>query len=194
MTLRDRILEEAIHAVDDHGPDGLRVHEIARRVDCSVSALYVHFGSRDGLVEAAMVERLRRDDGVSLEDLADRLDRCRSARAARTLVAEYVAAVGAPEYLPAAFARTELVARSRPRGENGGTVSEVDDAVHRRLAAAIGSAQDRGVMRADLDAESAARLLRSLPLLQAAAAVEGVDGDRKWQRTVVAALDAVMIA
>lgn len=194
MTLRDRILEEAIHAVDDHGPDGLRVHEIARRVDCSVSALYVHFGSREGLVEAAMLERLRRDDGVSLEDLADRLDRCRSARSVRTLVAEYVAAVGAPEHLPAAFARTELVARSRPRGENEGTVSEVDDAVHRRLVAAIGSAQDRGVIRAELDAESAARLLRSLPLLQAAAAAEGVDGDRKWQRTVVSALDAVMIA
>jgi AcrR family transcriptional regulator len=194
VSLRERILEEAIQAVDAYGPDGLRVHEIARKVECSVSALYVHFGSREGLVETAMTERVRRLDGGSLEGLADRLDRCKSPRSARTLMAEYVATVGSPDQIPAVFARTELVARSRLRGEANGAVADVDDEVQKRLTEAILAAQQRGVMRSDVDAISAARLLRSLPLLHAVAAAEGVQGDRNWNRTVVTALDAALIA
>lgn len=194
MSLREKILEEAIAAVDRNGPDGLRVHEIARRVDCSVSALYVHFGSREGLVETAMLERVRRLDGTSLEALADRLDRCKSSRSARTVIGDYVSMVASPEQLPAVFARTELVARSRLRGDGGESTSTPDDPAQQRLVQSIRAAQDRGVIRSDIDPDCAARLLRSLPLLQAVAASEGAQSDRNWHRTVMSAFDAVLAA
>jgi AcrR family transcriptional regulator len=54
--LREALVEAALVAVREQGPDGLAVRELARRVGVSHNAAYRHFADRDALV-AAVAER-----------------------------------------------------------------------------------------------------------------------------------------
>jgi AcrR family transcriptional regulator len=54
--LREALVEAALVAVREHGPDGLAVRELARRLGVSHNAAYRHFADRDALV-AVVAER-----------------------------------------------------------------------------------------------------------------------------------------
>lgn len=53
---RDEILTSAERQLIEHGPDALRLQELAAEVGISHPAILHHFGSREGLIEA-VVER-----------------------------------------------------------------------------------------------------------------------------------------
>jgi AcrR family transcriptional regulator len=54
--LREALVEAALEAVREQGPDGLAVRDLARRVGVSHNAAYRHFADRDALV-AEVAER-----------------------------------------------------------------------------------------------------------------------------------------
>src|SRR5690349_4267505 len=54
--LREALVDAALTAVREQGPDGLAVRELARRVGVSHNAAYRHFADRDALV-AEVAER-----------------------------------------------------------------------------------------------------------------------------------------
>lgn len=58
---KERILRLAIEALDTGGEASIRVKQIADDAGVSVTSLYHFYGSREGLVEAALVHRF--DDG-----------------------------------------------------------------------------------------------------------------------------------
>lgn len=49
--LREALAEAAVEAVREHGPDGLAIRDLARRVGVSHNAAYRHFADRDALVD-----------------------------------------------------------------------------------------------------------------------------------------------
>jgi AcrR family transcriptional regulator len=64
----ERVLDSACREIDARGILGLRVGDVAAGAGCSVSVLYRHFGSRDGLLAAAL--------GRMFDDIVERaLDR-----------------------------------------------------------------------------------------------------------------------
>ena len=71
--LREALVEAAITAARERGPDGLAIRDLARRVGVSHNAAYRHFANRDALVTevagrvmeqlmSAMLSRLRKVD------------------------------------------------------------------------------------------------------------------------------------
>lgn len=65
--VRDRILERAIALYLGDGLSALRVHDVANEAGASVATIYKYFDSRDGLIDAVLVELFRRMTGRSRE-------------------------------------------------------------------------------------------------------------------------------
>jgi AcrR family transcriptional regulator len=53
---RQAILETAQALIDEKGPDGISIREIARRIDYSPAGLYEYFDSKDDLVAAVCAD------------------------------------------------------------------------------------------------------------------------------------------
>ena len=54
---KERLLNAAIDVINDQGVKGIRIREIAAAAGVREPSVYHFFGSREGLVEAALVER-----------------------------------------------------------------------------------------------------------------------------------------
>lgn len=77
-SIRQRILELAISAIDEGGEAAVRVNDLATEAGVTIPTLYRHFGSRDGLVEAAQTYRFRKTQFVDGSVLAASLAKCKN--------------------------------------------------------------------------------------------------------------------
>lgn len=136
-TTPDRILDAAIEEFVEHGLAGARVDRIARRAGANKALLYRHFGSKDGLFDAA------------IRAMAARFDQIRSALPA-TL----------EERLPYYFERAtddqvwvRLLEWEALQTGGGPAVNESERRAHMEEAVAgVRADQAAGVLPADLDA------------------------------------------
>jgi AcrR family transcriptional regulator len=77
-SIRQRILELAVSAIDEGGEAAVRVNDLAAEAGVTVPTLYRHFGSRDGLVEAAQTYRFRKTQFVDGSVFAASLAKCKN--------------------------------------------------------------------------------------------------------------------
>ncbi len=77
-SIRQRILTLAIEAIDEGEEAAIRVNDIAAEAGVTVPTLYRHFGSRDGLVEAAQTQRFRETQFVDVSVFAASLAKCKN--------------------------------------------------------------------------------------------------------------------
>ena len=77
-SVRQRILELAVAAIDEGGEVAIRVNDLAAAAGVTVPTLYRHFGNRDGLVEAAQTHRFRTTQSVDSTVFAASLARCKN--------------------------------------------------------------------------------------------------------------------
>ena len=61
MPLRQPILDAAVKELQDFSEAGFRVTRVAEEAGCVVSVLYHHFENREGLIDAALIEIMRRE-------------------------------------------------------------------------------------------------------------------------------------
>ena len=77
-SIRQGILDLAIATIDDGGEVAIRVNDIAAKAGVTVPTLYRHFGSRDGLVEAAQTQRFYETQFVDYSVFAASLAKCKN--------------------------------------------------------------------------------------------------------------------
>lgn len=119
-SIRQRILELAVVAIDEGGEAAIRVNDLAAEAGVTVPTLYRHFGSRDGLVEAAQTHRFRTTQFVDPSVLASALAKCKNQDDLRKVMRkEFLAHFEADRWelrkvrlnaLGAGYARPELAA------------------------------------------------------------------------------------
>ena len=83
---RTRILDLAVAAIDRGGEAEIRVNHIVAEVGVTPPVLYYHFGSRDGLVIAAQIERYTRQNKADIAVIAGAVRECGSEEELRTVL------------------------------------------------------------------------------------------------------------
>ena len=115
---RERLLDAAIAVLETHGEAAIRVDELAKVVGVAKPSIYHFFGSREGLVAAALAEMYRRtlssDRELLLELARSATTREQFVDSFRSVVASYSSEDGVrrrafrTEVLGAAVSRPEL--------------------------------------------------------------------------------------
>ncbi len=77
-SVKQRLLELAIQTIDESGEPGIRVNQLAESAGVSIPTLYHHFGSREGLIEEAQVERFIRALRRDADALVQQLGKCKT--------------------------------------------------------------------------------------------------------------------
>jgi AcrR family transcriptional regulator len=159
---REQILNEAIDLLEEHGTLGFRLHDLAQRLDVTVSALYYHFRNRDAIVQEAFLEVFLRDTRANL-DLLTALARVDvSAPERASLLSALVDRLRSPE--AARLRRTRLTALTSLPDDPGNRerLGRVMADVNAATTAAFREGQAAGAMRDDLGAEALALVSRML--------------------------------
>ena len=77
-SVKQLLLELAIQTIDESGEPGIRVNQLAESAGVSIPTLYHHFGSREGLIEEAQVERFIRALRRDADALVQQLGKCKT--------------------------------------------------------------------------------------------------------------------
>lgn len=72
---KKKLLDESIKLIEERGLDALSFREVARRANVSHQAPYHHFGSREGILAAIVLEGFTQLDARLLEVLAQRREK-----------------------------------------------------------------------------------------------------------------------
>ena len=146
LSTRERILEAAIEEIELGGEAGLRIERIVAKAHVSIASIYHCFGNRDGLVQAAQLERYSRSMEARTVDLAAAAEACETSEEFKDLVrtlltwivdsSRYAVRFKRISVLGSAFARPEL-----QQGIAVATARPVQD-----LTAVLARGQERGLM------------------------------------------------
>ena len=156
------MIELAIQALDEGGEAAVKVDAIVRHCQVSVTSLYHHFGSREGLIEAALIERYARLMASNVDEFVDGVNRSTTPDEMKRMIEQFVPFLQGKINRGLRFARAAAVgaAISRPAlRESMGHVQELQAKV---LADALADGQRRGIVRAGVDALSLAYWLSGI--------------------------------
>ena len=160
---RDKILAQAMAVLVEDGFDRFSVQRVLDGADVSRATLYRHFPDVDGLIEAAMVEVFRQQIdlylGAARRLVEQSTDRYMFRDGLKRLL-EALSELPAPVRVQRAH--TLVLGASRP--ELGKAVAEVQETLNDGWEELIRSAQERGLVRNDLNPRTVGVLVQSLSL------------------------------
>jgi AcrR family transcriptional regulator len=152
--IRSRILDLAVAAVDAGGEAAIRVNDIASEAGVTPPALYYHFGSRDGLVVAAQVERFSRRAFEDIAAIEKELAKCTSRDALRAaFIATWKRII--ENRISSRWVRTSALGSAYARPELEVALAKAQDEIIVGLCRILEPFRDRGWLRAGIDLESA---------------------------------------
>lgn len=181
----EKLLEVTIRLLGEHGESGLRVEEVLSEADASPSSLYHHYGNRDGLIEAARIVMFTRSVASDIEVLRTILDESETGAELLSRILQVNRSVQDPKRAPRRRERLAILGSAADRPALWAALSEQQDNLTAVTAELIGDAQQRGLMRSDLDARAVAYFIQAYTFGRVLSDVssEPVDPD-EWMRVV----------
>ncbi|MFM8411069.1 MAG: TetR family transcriptional regulator [Alphaproteobacteria bacterium] len=176
-----QILAAAVSLIETEGESGVRVHQLARKAGRTMGAVYHHFESREGLIEAARAQQFR---GRMESDIAAMDEAIARSRTPQELVDSLVGVLRvalAPERREARWSRVDVVGCARARPSLAEILGTEQHRIMGLSIATLQKAQDRGLLRSDVDVESLALLSQQLAFAFVLADIDpesGIDADR----------------
>jgi AcrR family transcriptional regulator len=150
---KDTLLRVAIAAIEEVGEAHVRLEDILRDADASVSSLYHHYGNMRGLLDEAQLARFDAETGDNIKVFYDAVRKVRTKDEFKVLVRETV---------HEAFSRSRAHNRSSAMNafgsifetpEYNARVVALEKANINLLSQAILHAKAQGLTRSDLDVE-----------------------------------------
>jgi AcrR family transcriptional regulator len=148
-----RVLNQAIVLIEEHGEANLRIQDIQDAVGVTAPSIYHFFGSREGLVEAAHVERFSQSLHEFQEPIRAALERCSSRDDVRGALKALLAQAYDPARAPLRLRRLSALGATLGRPHLADRLAELSQEHHRVLAAALKPSQDQGWINRNLDLE-----------------------------------------
>jgi len=139
VTIR-RAMEIAADLIDELGEDGVRLHDVVDRSGVSAGSLTHHFGSREGLIAAALMERF--DRAAQERSRSFDVDASDPARFAAGMAA-ILASSAAGERDAWRLARIRALSYSRHRPELRAALIQSTRALEEQLAERVAVAPER---------------------------------------------------
>lgn len=136
-----RILERAIEVIEKCGEVGIRTNIIANECGVSPPILYRAFGSREGLIIAAQVERYRRSIARITERLVSRIESSNSREELYTSISESLDGMFSTERIPMRHLRAQVLGSAVSRPE----LQIAIDAINKEFAQSIAQSYQRAL-------------------------------------------------
>ena len=147
---RAKILELAVAAIDDGGEAAIRVNKLVAEAGVTPPVLYYHFGSRDGLVIAAQIERYLSQIRIDTSALERDVAGCESREELRVVLRNMWTRLitGRRE---ARRIRANVIGSAFSRPELSDAIAAAQDESITRLVAIVEPCRQRGWFRDDID-------------------------------------------
>jgi len=155
-SVRVRLLEAAISAIEESGEAGVRIDRICDDAHVAKASLYHSFGDRDGLVTAAQAERYRRAVRGQIDEYVLSIRQCHTREEFAQLLRDWVDGLTDERGMARRRVRVDVLGSSVSRPSLRDQLAEVDQQVAREVAALLLIAHDRGWINMPFDLETAA--------------------------------------
>lgn len=150
---RAKILDLAVAAIDARGESAVRVNHIAEEAGVTPPVLYYHFGSRDGLVIAAQIERYTRRTEADITDIGRAVARCDSSDDLRqALLITWTRSLA--ERSESRWRRTNVLGSAYARPELEAAVANAQDRIVQGLVEILEPCRNKGWLRPGIDLTS----------------------------------------
>jgi len=150
---RAKILDLAVAAIDASGESAIRVNHIAEEAGVTPPALYHHFGSRDGLVVAAQIERYTRRTEADIAAIGRAVSRCTSSDELRqALLITWTRSLA--ERSESRWRRTNVLGSAYARPELEAAVASAQDRIVEGLVEILEPCRKNGWLRPGIDLTS----------------------------------------
>lgn len=158
----DHVIEVAIRHIEQHGVAGLNMRTVAADSGVSYGAIYHHFGDRDGLVQAAQFERLRRQPGLDIASFRDALEKQDSVGDFVDRIKKIADEIADPSRAKVRLERASVIASSLSRPELRKKLTELEDDIFQQVRDLVVEAQRLGIADSTIDASAAAIYIEAL--------------------------------
>ncbi len=141
---KEALISATIRALEAGGEPSVRLELILSEAGVSPSSLYHHFGSLDGLIDIAQVERFASNSARNLAEFEKRLASVRSATEFRELTDEMFDLIFAPARLTGRMARVDALGRAFGNADLQAQLSTIYRGILDRISENIGLARTMG--------------------------------------------------
>lgn len=158
----NEIVDVTMELLLEHGEGGFRIEDLIERTGVSKSSLYLHFGSRDGLIAKACLEIFSRQVTANVDSIIDALESISTPAEFKVIIPQIVASVTAQED-SIRWNRAMVMAAARHRPDLWEELGKAQMRFNGALEESIHGLQERGVLKAEVVPRELALLVQALP-------------------------------
>jgi AcrR family transcriptional regulator len=149
----ERLLKAAAEAIDKGGEAAVKIREIAKKGNVTAPSVYHFFGSREGLIEAALAYRYLRGLTRIGDDFSTAVHRAKSKTEFTKIAHTFLALTFARERINIRKTRVNVLGSAQYRPSLSKELARAQDAANTIVGETIRFAQSKGWVRKDFDPE-----------------------------------------
>ena len=150
---QDRLLKAAADAIDKGGEAAVKIREIAKKANVTAPSVYHFFGSREGLVEAALAHRYLRGLARLGDDYAAAVHRATSKTTFTTITHTFLRQMFSRDRQNIRKVRVNVLGSAQYRPSLAKELAHAQDLANKNVGETIRYAQTKGWVRKDFDHE-----------------------------------------